>query len=217
MERKTRRGRQARLAPETLEGRELMSVAALPAVGPGHHEHQHLHPTTPPPLRVPSARVPRPATPAIAVATSIPDANGFVSIIGHTYRKAKVRLALQSNGAIVQTIRADVNGWFGFNTTVGYGRTQLRLIETAPGHRRTSMVLPVDRVRPQANTAPGSPPTSNNSPGRSGSSQAGSQGGNLSTLEKIFLISSEYGDGTWAAEHALLQDGGYIFQDQGVI
>jgi hypothetical protein len=144
-----------------------------------------------------SARVPKPATPAIAVAASSPDPTGFVSIIGHTYRKAKVRLALQSNGVILQTIRADANGWFGFNTTVGYGRTSLRLFETAPGHTRTSMILPVVRVLPQANPAPGTPPTSNNSPGTSGASQTGSQWGNLSTLEKTLLDSSELRNQKW--------------------
>jgi hypothetical protein len=98
--------------------------------------------------------VPEPATPAIAAAASTPDETGFVSIIGQTYRKAQVRLALQANGPIVQTIRADAKGWFHFNTTVGYGRTPLRLFVTAPGHRRTSMILPVVRVMPQANPAP---------------------------------------------------------------
>jgi hypothetical protein len=210
MERKTRRDRRARLAPETLEGRELMSVAALPAVGPGHHEHRLLHPTTPRPHQVHSARVPGPATPAVAVAASIPDETGFVSIIGQTYRKAKVRLALQANGMILQTIRADANGWFHFNSTVGFGSTPMRLSVTAHGHRPTSMSLPVVRVRPQANPAPGTPPTtSNNSPGTSGSSQTGSQGGSLSTLEQIIYDESQWNNADFAAWMTQMQDGGW--------
>jgi hypothetical protein len=224
MERTTRRDRRARLAPETLEGRELMSVAALPAVRPGHHESRHLHPTTPRPHPVLSSqerpvnvidvlprapRVPKPATPAIAVAASTPDENGFASIIGHTYRKAKVRLALQANGMILQTMRADANGWFQFNTTVGYGRTPLRLFVTAPGHRQNSMILPVVRVMPKANPAHGTPPTSNNSPGTSGSSPTGSQGGYLSALEKILLDASEYRKADFAVWMTEQQDGGW--------
>jgi hypothetical protein len=225
MKRETRRDRRARLAPETLEGRELMSVAAGPGIKPGHHELRHLHPTTPLPHRVVSfqeppwnvdpvpmlaPRVPKPATPAIAAAVSTPDATGFVDMIGQTYRKAKVRLALQANGTILQTQRADANGWFHFNSTVGFGSTPMRLSVTAHGHRPTSIILPVVRTRPNVLSSPGNPPTtSNNSPGTSGSSQTGSQEGNLSTLEKILRDSSAWSNADFAAWMTEQQDGGW--------
>jgi hypothetical protein len=160
-----------------------------------------------------SARLPKPATPAIAAAVSTPDENGFVSIIGQTYRKAQVRLALQANGPIVQTIRADAKGWFHLNTTVGFGRTPMRLFVTAGGQRPTSIILPVVRVRPQANPAPGTPPTtSNNSPGTSGPSQTGSQGGSQSPANSGLI--SEFGglpNAFFAVNNTLLQDGGYYY------
>jgi hypothetical protein len=155
--------------------------------------------------------VPRPATPAVAVAASIPDETGFVSIIGQTYRKAKVRLALEANGMILQTIRADANGLFHFNTTVGFGRTQMRLFVTAQdGHRRTSIILPVVRVGPPVLAAPGTPPTtSNNSPGTSGSSQTGSQGGGLSPTNYEWAYPDGYLFKRWFADqYTLLPDSG---------
>jgi hypothetical protein len=154
--------------------------------------------------------VPKPATPAIAAAASTPDATGFVSITGQTDRKAKVSLALDANGTIVQTVRADAKGRFHFNATVGVGSRPVRLFVTAHGHRPTSMTLPVVRVGPQANPAPGTPPTtSNNSPDTSGSSQTGSQGGSLSTLEQIIYDESQWNNGVFAAWMTQMPDGGW--------
>jgi hypothetical protein len=204
MERETRRDRRARLAPETLEGRELMSVAALPAVKPGHHEYRLVQPTTPRPHQVHSARVPKPATPAIAAGVSTPDPFGEVTIVGQTYSRAMVRLAHQANGVILQTIRAAANGRFHFNAIVGFGSTPLSLSVTAHGHRPTSIVLPVVRVRPQANPAPGTPPTTSN-----GSSQTGSQGGSHSlTNHKRAYAANDYYNRWWADLHTLLPDSG---------
>jgi hypothetical protein len=159
--------------------------------------------------------VPRPATPAIAVAASTPDGTGFVSIFGQTYRKAKVRLALEANGMILQTLRADANGWFHFNTTVGFGRTQMRLLVTAQdGHRRASMILPVVRFRPPVPPAPGTlSTTSNNAPGTSGSSPTGSQGGSQSptNYDEWASAAGGWGDAYFAIYHSLLQDGGYDY------
>jgi hypothetical protein len=182
MNRETRRDRRARPAPETLEGRELMSVAALPAIRPGHHEHRPVHPTTPRPHRAPSipepltnfdpipiralARVPRSAI--TAVVTAGPDADGSVTITGQTYHRAKVSLDLGADGTIEETTRADAKGGFKLTVTVGFGSTPVRLSATAHGHRATSVILTVNRVKPTVPASPGSPsptPTPTPSPG----------------------------------------------------
>jgi hypothetical protein len=151
-----------------LDGRELMSVAALPAIRPGHHEHRHVHPTTqrphrvhsfqeplrnfdPPPIRA-LARVPKSTITAVVAAG--PDANGSVTITGQTYRRAKVGLDLQADGTIQQTARANSKGQFQFTFTVGFGSTPVRLSATAHGHKATSTTLTVNRIPPPIPTSP---------------------------------------------------------------
>jgi hypothetical protein len=191
MNRETRRDRRARLAPETLEGRELMSVATLPAIRPVHHHHRHVHPTTPGPqvafisqfqpgwidphLALAQATGPRSAFRGVEI--DGPDPKGSVTIFGKTYRRATVTLDLGANGTNEKTVQADARGRFTITVTVGFGTTPLRLAETARGHRAASLTQTEYWSRPQVLTPPGTPSTtSSNSPGTSGSSPTGTQG-----------------------------------------
>jgi hypothetical protein len=167
VKRETRHDRRARLEVQTLEGRELMSAGLVTGINPGHVEHRHLHPRAPrpqhnhpiptrlhpfdnPPLRA-LARVPKPATPAIAGTVTAPDGNGSVTLTGQTYRRAKV--SLQVNGTNVQTTRSNAKGMFQFTFTVGPGSTTVGLSATAHGHRPTSTTMTVN-----SNTDPPPPP-----------------------------------------------------------
>jgi hypothetical protein len=109
----------------------------------------------------PAARV-QPAITAVVAAG--PDANGSVTIVGRTYRRAKVSLDLEADGTIEQTTKAKAKGQFQFTFTVGFGSTPVRLFATAHGHRPTSIALTVNRTEPLPSPSPGTPQPAANLP-----------------------------------------------------
>jgi hypothetical protein len=105
------------------------------------------------------------AQPAItAVVAAGPDANGSVTILGRTYRRAKVSLDVQADGTIEQTTKANAKGQFHFTFTVGFGGTPVRLFATAHGHRPTSITLTVNRTESLPSPSPGTPQPAANLP-----------------------------------------------------
>jgi hypothetical protein len=68
-----------------------------------------------------------------------------VTIAGHTYAKAKVKLDIGNTGAFEQTVKADKHGNFRFSFVVGFGTIPVRLAATAAGHKPTSTIVMVSR------------------------------------------------------------------------
>ena len=89
-------------------------------------------------------KMPKPAIKASVV--SGPNADGVVTIVGHTYAKAKVKLDIGATGKIEKSAKADKHGMFRFTFPVGFGTTSVRLSASAAGHQATSTILAVKRI-----------------------------------------------------------------------
>jgi YD repeat-containing protein len=138
-----RRRRDYRPDAEVLEARTLLATAALPnAISERRWVASLLESLHLPALK--QKKAPKPAITASVV--SGPDASGVVTVVGHTYAKAKVKLDIGATGKVEQTVKADKHGQFLFTFVVGLGTTSVRLSATAAGHKPTSTILAVNRL-----------------------------------------------------------------------
>jgi hypothetical protein len=181
VERKTRHDRRARFELEALEGRKVMSAGSGTGINLEHLESHQLLVAAPQQVEISSIpkavhlsvhhplktlEASKPEKPTITAAvTAGPRANGSVTISGRTFPKARVSLALQADGTIERTVKANALGKFHFTLAVGFGSTPMRLVATAPGHRAASTTLTVNRIRPLATHPPAPPSTTNQAVG----------------------------------------------------
>jgi hypothetical protein len=154
-----------------LESRQLLATGSPPSEINSIPEA--VHPVGQHPYRA-LKKVPVPVGPAItAVVAADPRADGSFVISGRTYPKAKVSLALQADGAIERTAKANAEGQYRVVLPASFGSTPVRLTATARGHQATSTTLTVSNTQ----TPPILPS------GSTGSSQSGSQGGSHSPFD----------------------------------